>query len=221
MGRDKKTIRLCAVVAVIMAIGCVVLANLDTSIRVGVDGVYRQIHMPLYAKWTQFLARHYEYARLIRGITAERVTDEDKVLAILAWTGENIKDTPPGMPVCDDHIANIIIRGYGTPEQFQDVFTTLCAYAGFPAYWDRFYDKARDSKIALSLVKIGGAWRVFDAHRGIERKNVEGEVPDLAPDIRQPREGVTLRPYRQMPLRRFMYELRKALKIEKEETLDE
>ena len=244
MGTRHKSKHYFLAAALLVAIGCMALLILDTTITVGVDGAYKQLHMPLYVKWTQFLARHYEYARLAGEITADCRTDEEKVLAILAWTRENMRDVPPGMPVCDDHILYTIIRGYGVPEQFQDVFTTLCAYAGFPAFWDSFYDAGHRVKYALSLVKIAGSWRVFDVYRGIFFKNTSGQIAsidDIAADptivrganidavmvggvpyrdfygnieAKQIRDQVTLRPYRQMPLRRFIYELRKAFKIE-------
>lgn len=219
--------------------------NIDLSIRQGINGHYAYIHMPLYVKWTQFLARHYEYERLSKDITKGCVTEEEKVLAIFKWTRENIKDIPEGMPLCDDHILNIIIRGYGTPEQFQDVFTTLCAYANIPAFWTRISDKEKRAKYALSFVRLRGKWCVFDAYYGKYFINKDNEIatPD---DILNDRsilngkgmdeiivKGVpykefyyniwsvkkppTSRPEKQMPLKRVLFEVKKALKIEKEE----
>jgi len=230
------------VLALLSAI--ILAANLPASIQVGVDGHYRRIRMPLYVKWTQFLARHYEYERLSKEITAGCKTDEEKALAILRWTRENIAVLPAGMPLHDDHILNIIIRGYAVKDQFQDVFTTLCAYSGIPAFYDRAYDNNHKSKYILSFVKLYGKWCAIDAYRGIyfmtkddriasvedivnDRSLVSGAEVDaivargipykeyyynLEPVIKP----VTLRADKQMPLQRILFELKKALGLEKE-----
>lgn len=235
-------------ISLVALVALIFLLNLDVSIHQGINGHYRYVHMPLYVKWTQFLARHYEYAKLAREVTHGCKTDEEKTLAILKWTKENIKDTPPGMPMVDDHILTIIIKGYGSPRQFQDVFATLCAYAGLPAFWDEFYDKNRKAKYSISFVKIDGKWKVFDAYYDLYFRNAKGEIASIDDIIDDPsvvsgdrvdnlfigdipykdfyyklfldpiEKHMTLRSYRQMPLRRIFYEARRALRIEKEES---
>lgn len=161
----------------LIALSAVVfIANIPTSIRVGIDGRYNMIRMPLYVKWIQFLSRHYEYERLSREITADCKTKEEKVLAILKWTKDNLRDVPTGMPVCDDHVLYIIIRGYAVQEQFQDVFVTLCTYAGMPAFFDKFYDKEHKVVYYLSFVNIDGRWSVFDAYYGKYFRKPSGEM---------------------------------------------
>ena len=56
-------------------------------------------------------------------------------MEIFIWTCENIRKQPDGLPVIDDHVWHIIIRGYGEPDQSSDVFTTLCNYAGIRAFY--------------------------------------------------------------------------------------
>ena len=239
----KRNIKRIALALILLSVA-IFAANLPSSIQVGVDGHYRLVHMPLYVKWTQFLARHYEYARLSKEITSGCKTDEQKALAILNWTRENLKDVPAGMPVCDDHILYTIIRGYAVPEQFQDVFTTLCSYAGMPAFWDKFYDKGHKVSYYLSFVSISGKWRVFDAYYGKYFRKDGGEIASVEDILNNPsllrgggidqivirgvpyrdfyyninleqiRKGITLRPYRQMPLHRMIYEMKKMLKLE-------
>jgi len=229
---------------VALAVAFVLLVNLDVSIHEGINGRYRYVHMPLYVKWTQFLARHYEYTRLAREITVDCKNDKEKALAILIWTSENIKYIPAGMNIHDDHILNIIIRGYGVSEQFQDVFTTLCTYAGLPAYFVKVRDKTHAIEYALSLVKINGEWRVFDAYYGVYFKLPNGEfasVDDIIAGSPMDREGqrapemirgvpykefyydlqpvarpMTLRAERQMPIPRIFFEVKKVLKMERE-----
>jgi len=241
--RNRRIHILLAIVVVLAASG--IIMNLDTTIMVGRDGHYAQIHMPLYAKWTQFMARHYEYERLARQITAGSNTDEEKVLAILKWTRENLKDVPPGMPIYDDHILYTIIRGYALPEQFQDVFTNLCAYSRIPAFYGKPYDKSRTAKYAVSFVELNGKWRVFDAYRGIYFRNKSGEIAGIDDIEKDPSivsgknvESLTVydipyrdffynlsgiakpviaRPQRQMPLSRMIYEARRALGCGKED----
>jgi len=229
--------------ALLLALAFIVMMNIGTSINVGVDWHYRHIKMPLYIKWTQFLARHYEYARLVGEITAGCRSDEDKALAILAWTRANLKDVPQGMSICDDHILYIIIRGYGIPEQFQDVFTTLCVYSKVPAFYGKAYDKNHRTRYTLSFVKLDRKWRVFDAYYGKYFRNAKGEIAsidDIVNDfsiINNSDQGVamvggvpykeyysnlkaitvpqTLRAETQMPLQRILYEAKKVMKIEK------
>ena len=144
--------RIKILISVFFVTAIIFVLNIETSIMQGVDGHQREIKMPLYAKGIQFLARHYEYARLAREITKNAKTDKEKVLRIFDWTHENIKRVSRGMPVVDDHVLNIIIRGYGTNDQFQDVFTTLCAYNGIPAFWDWVYDKKHRARYPFSFV---------------------------------------------------------------------
>jgi len=240
----KVTIRRKFIIAVALATALILVCNMDVSIRVCVDGSCRMVHMPLYVKWTQFLARHYEYARLSREITAGCRTDEMKALAVLKWTGRNMKENLPGMHVYDDHILYTIVRGYGLPEQFQDVFTTILSYSGVPAYYVKPYDSDKKTRYALSIARIGGRRCVFDAYRGLYFKNRSGAIADVEDISKDPslvsgmgldrtyingaryrdffaglkatRKPFVTRPERQMPAQRIVYEARKALKIDKD-----
>ncbi|MBN2452688.1 MAG: transglutaminase domain-containing protein [Candidatus Omnitrophica bacterium] len=233
------------ILALILLSAVILAVNIPTHIQVGVSGQYRIIRMPFYAKWTQFLARHYEYGRLSREITAGCRTDEEKVLAIFKWVRAHLKDVPAGMPVCDDHVLYIIIRGYATPGQFQDVFTTLCAYAGIPAFFDRVYDESHENRYILSFVRLSGKLRVFDAYRGIyfrtgsreiaatddivrdrsivDSKDTGTVLVNGAPykeffhDLSGVSEPQTIRPRKQMPLPRIVFEIKQAVGIEREE----
>ncbi len=219
--------------------------NLNTSITVGKDWQCRQIKMPLYIKWTEFLARHYEYGRMAKEITAGYDDNGKEVLALLRWTHQNIKDVPPGMPVMDDHILYIIVRGYGVPEQFQDVFTTLCTYAGIPAFWRKIRDREHKTTYPISFVLLNGKWRVFDAYRARYFIADNGEIASVEDILKKPSlvkgddidhiyiDGVpykeffnnmgpvsrpqTLRAEKQMPLHRIVYETKRAFKLEKDD----
>jgi len=227
---------------IVIAFGLAFLATADVSIRQGVNGECRAIRMPLAVKWTEFLARHYEYGRIAREVTRGCLTDQEKVLAILKWTHANVRKVPPDFPVVDDHILNIIIRGYGTSDQSADVFTTLCSYAGIDAFWTTKRNDAKTRKHPLSFVKLKGTWYVFDSYLGLYFMTRQGRlatVEDIAKDpalvaeqsshavidgtnyteffrgIDRVEEPSSPRPRRQMPGPRMVYEIRKVLGLEK------
>jgi len=231
-------------VYLILSVFIFAVLNVNVSIKQGIDGKYRAINMPLYVKGIEFLARHYEYTRITKEIVSGLKSDEEKTLAIFKWTHENIKQgIPKGLSVVDDHVLNIVIRGYGTNDQSHDVFTTLCAYANIPAFWEEVYDNAHKIWYPISYVKINGRWCVFDPYLGKYFKNQNGEIASVDDVLRDKSlvaaqvadkivyEGIpyeefyhnikpfdknrTLRPYKQMPGRRIWFELKRFLGIEK------
>jgi len=223
--------------------GAIMAMNTEVTIRQGINGRVREIRMPLYIKAMEFLSRNYEYQRIAKEITKGCITEEEKALAILAWTHENIKPVPQGMPVVDDHILNIIIRGYGAIDQSQDVFANLCTYAGLPAFYTRAYAGDHRVYYPLSFVKIGGKWRVFDPYNNVYFRTKDGAiagVEDIMADrsliekcriadqsygqvrykefyynLKPVTRSSMLRSEEQMPLKRAVFEIKKALGIEK------
>lgn len=178
----RKAKRLAILTVAVLALGLMAL-NTEVTTRQGVDGDIRSIKMPLYLKILDFADRHYNYKALVRRITAGAKTDEGKAMRILKWTSSNIKKNPPELPVLDDHVWHIIVRGYGAGDQSQDVFTTLCNYAGYDAFFSIAYiERPKKGKI-LSFVKMGNSWKVFDAYNGVYFLNKEGvlaSVDDLS-----------------------------------------
>jgi hypothetical protein len=225
------------VLSVLLIFTAALALNVEVSIRQGIDGREREIRMPLYVKMTEFLARHFEYSRIAREITKGCSTDEEKVLALFNWTHENIREVPEGMPVVDDHILNIIIRGYGMADQSQDVFTTLCAYSHISAFWALVHDTAQRVRYPLSFVRLNGKWRVFDAYRKVYFRTRDGDIASVEDLMRDPslvegkgadgieiggvpykelfhslrpvREGRMLRAQKQMPCARLLFEVKK------------
>jgi len=237
----KKSILVGVILILLVGLGL----NAEVSIRQGVGGHYREIKMPLYVKAIEFLARHYQYIDIAKEITRFSKTDEEKTLAIFKWVHENIKkEIPKGVPIVDDHILNIIIRGYGTSDQSQDVFTTLCSYSGVTAFWERTYDKDHRVWYPVSFVKLNGSWRVFDPYHGKYFKTKNGDIASIEDILNDSSlvkgddiekivyEGVpykefyrnlgpvndrrTLRPEKQKPVKRMIFEVRKILGMEKE-----
>ena len=226
-------------------ISIVLLSFKETSITQAINGRSRIVRMPVYVKAIEFVARHYEYERLTKEITAGSASEKEKALAIFRWTHDKIRHVPEGMPIVDDHVLNIIIRGYGSCDQSQDVFTTLAAYAGMDAFWAKVYDPSGKIWYPVSFVKISGRWSPFDTYFGKYFLNSDKEIASVE-DISRDKSIVggpevdsmtfrgvpykeffcnlkpvtvskTLRPEKQMPLKRLIFEIKKRLKIEKVE----
>ena len=153
-------IRLRRVAIVLAAVAAsVAIANLPTTTQQGVNFVVSSHSLPLYAKALDFLDRDSNYKRLSAQVMNGATTDEAKMRAAFDWTVANIRATPPGFPIVDDHTWHIIVRGYGQDDQQASVFTTLLAYAGVRAYWIFIGPRP---ELTLSLVQIGGRWRAAD-----------------------------------------------------------
>lgn len=153
--------------------------NLRVTYYQGINYRVAQKTTPLYLKIVDFFSRHYHYKELVKDIVRGCKGEEEKVFAIFGWTKENIRRVPEGFPVVDDHIWNIIVRGYGTNDQFQDVFTALCNYARVDAFFSIIRSKDRNSLFAISFVKLDKKWRVFDPYNGIYFKNKEGNIASI------------------------------------------
>ncbi|MBI4620222.1 MAG: transglutaminase domain-containing protein [Desulfobacterales bacterium] len=210
--------------------------NIDVSTRQGVNYVVNERTIPLYIKTFNFFHRHFEHKRLTKDIIRGSEADEEKVLAIFDWTVKNIKKVPSGMPIIDDHVLNIIIRGYGTSDQSADVFTTLCVYAGIPAAMYKISPKNSDTYTVISIVNLRGRNLVFDTYLGNYFRNTKGQIASIRDIIETPslvsqaknqpiikgiaytkyyeglkpiKEFQTPRGELQMPLRRLVYEIRR------------
>lgn len=158
----------------IVVAGLVAVGLVPTETKQGVDFSVSTHTLPLYAKALDFLQRDSSYARLAQQIVGEQASAESRSLTIFEWTRKNVRDTPAGFPVVDDHVSHIIIRGYGVDDQKADVFTTLTTYAGVPAFFGYAQRDSRD--LVLSFVWIGRAWRVFDVEHGIAFRNRGGAL---------------------------------------------
>ncbi len=115
---------------------------------------------------------------LVRKITEDLKNDEERVLKIFEWTYRNIKEQPSSLPIIDDHVWHIIVRGYGVHDQYSDVFSTLCNYAGVDAFFTKVLTKDAKQGIILSFVKTENKWRVFDPYRGVYFKDRNGKMAD-------------------------------------------
>lgn len=159
--------------------GVFILLNLSVTTRQGVDYKLRSIRIPLYLKTLDFFDRYYNYRELVKRIVQGANNDEEKVMRIFSWTHNNIRKAPKELPVVDDHVWHIIIRGYGVKDQSQDVFTALCNIAGVKAFFSGIYAEDNSGTMILSFVKMKEKWYVFDAYNGVYFKDRNGRLADI------------------------------------------
>ncbi|NQT22575.1 MAG: transglutaminase domain-containing protein [Candidatus Omnitrophica bacterium] len=145
----------------------IVIINIPVSTKQGVNGSLFIKTIPLYVKICGFFYRDYEYYALAKRLTTGRKTDLEKINAIYGWTIHNIKKQPQGFPVTDDHIWNIIIKGYGTTGQMADVFTTLASYSGFESFFYKVKTEDNTKYLILAFVKVQNKWHAFDVYNNI------------------------------------------------------
>ena len=162
--RQRLTVRVLVVAGLVVG-GCWALTT-QASTRQGINFQVSTHQVPLYVKAVDFLHRHYQYDLLAHEVTDGMPIDQQRALAIFAWTRQRIRPTPQGWPIMDDHILHIIIRGHGLEDQVADVFTTLCAYAGVPAFWRIIKTPGTERNLILSFARVEGRWAVFDVANG-------------------------------------------------------
>lgn len=210
--------------------------TLPVSTHQGVNFQVSTREIPLYVKALSFLYRHYQYGTLAEEITRGLSSERERVLAVFEWTRQNIRRTPEGWTVVDDHILNIVIRGHGLSDQMADVFTTLSTYAGIPAFWQNLRLSGSGKKLVLSFAKVEERWVVFDVANGLIFRNEQGDlasVEEIAADpglvertagslrhrgilyqryfegFMPPRVPDVLRAEKQMPWSRLTFEVRR------------
>jgi hypothetical protein len=238
MKRDRKRKIIVLSLGLLVASLLLIMLNAKSVTRQGIDCVVTEHQIPLWLKSTEFLSRHYHYKQLAYRITDGCQTDEAKTIALFEWTRQNIKAHPAGFTVYDDHVLNIIIRGFGTNDQSADVFTTLCTYAGIPAAIYQALSSDKKHRIILSAVCLDGRYLLFDTYYGNYFRNKNGQIASIEDMISDPSlvgqaknkpivHGITyvdyfrnlscidgfgtLRAELQMPLARLKYELKRRL----------
>lgn len=232
--------RLFGLAFLVVGLMVVSVANLEVTTRQGVNFEVSTHQLPLYVKALEFIDRSVQYQQIADEVTRSAVSDEDRALKVFDWTRRQIRRTPDGWPIVDDHILHIIIRGHGVNDQQADVFATLTTYAGVPAFWGKVgHDRAG---VILSFAYIEGQWRVFDVFNGVVFRNPTGGLATMADLKNRPNlvpasmrsgaveEGVAYRdiltralmpavpdPLRaelQMPSTRLWHEMKVALRLE-------
>ncbi len=184
---DHKTKSCNLKIGLITVVIIIIVTNIPVVFKQGINFRIVETKVPLYVKVFGFICRDHYYKTLLNEIILDKhAQDGEKLLRIFLWTHKNIRPVPAGFPVIDDHILNIIIRGYGTIDQSSDVFCTLCEYAGIPAQWSFLRFKKSPTPLVLSFVKIKDKWRVFDPYFGNFFLTSNGDfaaIEDLIKDL--------------------------------------
>lgn len=157
----KRSIVIYLVVFLSSFLGLWIVLNMQVTTKQAINYEVKTYSIPLYLKGLNFITRHYSYHWLLDQILAES-EEKQEVLQIWNWTTQNIADQPDELPVIDDHVWDIIVRGYGKPDQRADVFATLCNYAGFPSGITRLTHESQEQKMFIAFVKINEKWYLFD-----------------------------------------------------------
>lgn len=150
----------------IILVSIIIVLNIKVTTKQGIDYKVHEIKLPLYLKILDFVDRHYNYSNLVSNILGDAKGDNEKTVRIFDWITSNVRKNPKELPIIDDHPMNILIRGYGVQDQFEDIFTILCTYAGMEAFFKRFKNHS-GGIYYMSFVKIGGRWRPLSAFGGV------------------------------------------------------
>jgi hypothetical protein len=160
----------------VLAAALLAVANVPVVTKQGVNFDVSEHRLPLYLKAFEFLDRNAQYRQLADEITRGASSDQARLQAVFDWTARRIQPAPETWPVVDDHILNIIIRGYGTSDQRADVFATLVTYAGVPAFWRKVRAAGTGNGAILTFVRVDGRWVVVDVANGFVFRNQRGEL---------------------------------------------
>lgn len=219
----------------------VLVATWPVTTKQGVNFEVSAYRIPLYLKALEFVDRSVQYQQIAGAILRDAKSDDERALQMFRWTRRNIRDAPPGWPIVDDHIMNIITRGYGVNDQQADVFATLLTYGGVPAFWQKLKWPEAQTGPLLTFARVDGRWVVFDVANDVIFRTAAGRLatlddlkghPELVPErvsllgdgSRSYADSVTrlpmppvphpLRAELQMPSARVWYELKAAVGVE-------
>jgi hypothetical protein len=181
--RPRRT--LIAAIALVAVVGGGAALLSSTTTLQGVNFEQRVRPIPVYVKAMEFVSRHHEYATIASEIVRPGMSEAERVLAVFEWTRRNIRPTPDGWTVYDDHILNIIIRGHGVNDQVNDVFATLSTYAGVPAFWRKLRAAGSEPNI-FTFARVDGRWVPFDPWSGIVFRNGRGGLAGVEELIADP-----------------------------------
>lgn len=165
------------VISFTLALTLILGAVLNTTVvtRQGINYKTFEIEIPLYLKILNFYDRHFNYKWLVRRVTKNLKTKEEKVFRLFQWTYETIQRQPESLPIIDDHVWNVFLRGYGVDDNFHDLFTTLCNYVGVDSFLLRVKNKNSNEVTKFSLVQTQRGWVIFDPFEGVYFTNEQGD----------------------------------------------
>ncbi len=179
----RRFIKTIVMLAVVLAM--VGFAHWPTTMRYGVNYQPFSRQIPLYQKALDFISRDLQARQLTSEVMAGAVNQTDRALKAFDWVGRNIRPVPDGLPIVDDHVWNIIVRGYGADDQRLEVFTLLTSYGCCPATVVRL-DGQGGNSIDVAVAFVDGQPRVFDVLRGLMFRSKAGDLATVDELLRQP-----------------------------------
>ena len=174
---------LIALLTAIMFISAAFVLNRSVSTKQGINYQVHQIRLPLYLKILDFVDRHYNYKNLVFNIIGNTKDDNDKTIKIFDWITFHVQKNPRELPIIDDHPLNILIRGYGVSDQFEDIFTILCTYARLQAFSKMFKNSSGEAYF-ISFIRIKGRWCPLSAFANVYpvKNEIIASVDDILVD---------------------------------------
>jgi hypothetical protein len=151
-------------------------ASWPVETRRGVDHVVETRTIPLSRKALDFIGRDHETKRLLREIVGDRVGAASAVLTIFDWVRSHVELQGPERPVIDDHVIDIVHRGYGAPDQVTEAFALLASYAGFPAAAVTLETGSGGGGLVLAAVQMEGDLHLFDVVLGVYFADTSGAL---------------------------------------------
>lgn len=177
--------RILVSVAAIVAV--TIIAQWPVTTRWGVNYQTSSKRIPLYEKAINFLSRDLQTQRIAQEITAGASSQTDKLLRVFTWVTANVRATPEGFLVVDDHPLHILIRGYGAEDQRTEAFVLLAGYSGFRAASTKVRPPGAAKPIMLALVRLPPKTVVFDVINGVVFRDDQGELVDVQVLLQHPR----------------------------------
>lgn len=169
-----------------MATGVVVLGAWPVTTRYGVNYRWSTKRISLFEKTVNFISRDVQMRRIAGEVAEGASTGEQKALVIFGWVVRHVRPTPLGLPIVDDHVLNILIRGYGAPDQRAEAMAVLASYNGMPANATPVRVPDVPGELQLTLVRVDGRIAVFDVSHELVFRNAAGQLADVD-DMKDPR----------------------------------
>lgn len=168
----------------VVTLAVVGIAHLPVETRRGTNYKWSTHKIYLYEKALHFLSRDARARRLASAIGDGASNNHEKLLKVFDWTVVNVRPTPVDFPIVDDHLQNIITRGYGEPDQMAEVMSLLASYLGFPATIVYLASSEGQRSIVLSVVQCDSEFLLFDVHNQVVFEREPGHFASLK-EIRQ------------------------------------
>lgn len=159
----------------------VTAARWPVTTRVGYNYHVTVKRWTLLEKTIAFMDRDLEMRRLtteIAGADGDGAPEE-RLLRMYRWVTENIHSTPPGLPVVDDHVLYIFVRGYGEIDQRAEALAALASFDGMPGSTIPLGRDLGSRVVQLTIVRVADRLVVFDVNNRIVFRKSTGELATL------------------------------------------